>query len=935
LRSLESKIALLLAAAILLYGAVDYVIQRSVIFPSFLELERDLAQKDLARCVAAIRREIEHVDTVCWDWASWDDTYDFVQSRSQEYIASNMVLGTFVDGDISLIYILDTEGSVIWGQMYDLETEEPFTVTEFPEDAFPKTHPLIDHQIRESPLPHPCVSGIFSTDHGPILVSCRPILNSNDEGPIRGHFIMGRFLNENTVASLANQTQVSFEVFPVQDDALAEPIREISGRLTEASPLVIEKEGHDYLLVYTSYPDIGGKPGVLIRARIAREITARGYDTLRYVITSMAVPALILLLLMLFLFRRTVLLPIRALTDHAFSVGKTADLSRRLAMKRQDEIGTLAREFDGMLGQLMATHNDLHREVRERKRAEEGLQRAQVHLEKRVAERTADLERMTVDLEQELAERKRTEEALRESEQRYSELVQNSPDPIVSLDKTGSFLSFNPAAEHISGFSKEEVLGRHFAKTGIVAPESLSKTLEEFQSVLKGGDRPPFELTVMRKDKGLLILEANPRLTRDKKGSVQVTLRDVSERKRAEEALRRAHDELDMRVKERTAELARANEELFEEIAEREAVEQALESERDKLQGVLNAIGEGLYIVNGDFYVEYHNEVLSESFGPSKGKRCYSAFFQSNEPCEFCLMRDVMASGRIRSAEATSTEGRSYDIVFSPFKDTDGSVKTIVSLWDTTEKVTLQAEAMRAGHLASLGELSAGVAHEINNPVNSMIGLAEILREKCLEEGKNPDLPNRIINEGGRIAHIVRNLLSFARDQKEEFGPVPVKDIIMDSLSLMESRMMKDGIRLSVDLPSDLPEIKAHSQEIQQVCLNILSNAQYALNKRFPGPHEDKTLEIRGEAAAVDGRRHVRITFHDGGAGIPKSRLGRIIDPFFSTKPRGEGTGLGLSITHGIVENHGGKLSFESAEGQYTKVFVDLPAYDAWSALKE
>jgi len=139
-----------------------------------------------------------------------------------------------------------------------------------------------------------------------------------------------------------------------------------------------------------------------------------------------------------------------------------------------------------------------------------------------------------------ITDRKRAEEALRESERKYSDLVQESPDAIISVDKTGNLLSFNPAAERISGFSAEQVMGKHFAKIGILAKQSMPKALKEFALVIKGIERPPFELTVMRKDKSYLFMEANPRLIKHNGGKawVQATFRDITNRKRAEEALR-------------------------------------------------------------------------------------------------------------------------------------------------------------------------------------------------------------------------------------------------------------------------------------------------------------------------------------------------------------------------------------------------------------
>ena len=232
---------------------------------------------------------------------------------------------------------------------------------------------------------------------------------------------------------------------------------------------------------------------------------------------------------------------------------------------------------------------------------------------------------------------------------------------------------------------------------------------------------------------------------------------------------------------------------------------------------------------------------------------------------------------------------------------------------------------MRASHLASIGELASGVAHEINNPINGIINYAEILKDQFNEMGEDAEIPTRIIREGDRIAAIVKNLLSFARDRKEEYSPASIRDIIADSLALAEKQINKDGIKLKVDIPDDLPKVKARSQEIQQVFLNILSNARYALNRRFPEFHEDKILEIKGETIEIEDRNYIRTTFYDQGMGISASEMDKIFDPFFSTKPKGEGTGLGLSISHGIIKAHGGRLLFESVEGEYTKVMVDLP----------
>jgi signal transduction histidine kinase len=249
-----------------------------------------------------------------------------------------------------------------------------------------------------------------------------------------------------------------------------------------------------------------------------------------------------------------------------------------------------------------------------------------------------------------------------------------------------------------------------------------------------------------------------------------------------------------------------------------------------------------------------------------------------------------------------------------------------------TEKIVLQVETLKAVQLASIGKLAAGVAHEINNPINGIINYARILANKSAKGSAESDVAERISKEGRRIAGIVKGLLSFAREGKEEKKPVSPEAVLREALVLLESQMRKEGIRLRIDLPSGLPEIIANPQQIQQVFMNVISNAQYALNQKYPGEHEDKVLAISGEVVETAGGLFVRVAFHDQGPGMAPRTLDKIMSPFFTTKPAGKGTGLGLSITHGIIADHGGRISVKSVEGDSTTVWVELPAVAALPA---
>lgn len=267
--------------------------------------------------------------------------------------------------------------------------------------------------------------------------------------------------------------------------------------------------------------------------------------------------------------------------------------------------------------------------------------------------------------------------------------------------------------------------------------------------------------------------------------------------------------------------------------------------------------------------------------------------------------------------------------VKTPIQDEKGTIIGVLGIfWDVTEKVALQREAIHSRHLASLGELAAGVAHEINNPITGIINCAQILVNKSDKSSKEHDIANRIVKEGNRIANIVKSLLYFAKpgDRKEQKGTVHIGEILSDTLVLIDAQLKKDNIKLVLDISDTLPAIFANLQQIQQVFLNIISNARYALNDKYQGIHKNKILEIRGEEITLDNCPYVKITFYDQGTGIPANILDRVMNPFFTTKPRGKGTGLGLSISHSIIHDHDGKLLIDAVEGEFTKVMVILPS---------
>ncbi len=252
------------------------------------------------------------------------------------------------------------------------------------------------------------------------------------------------------------------------------------------------------------------------------------------------------------------------------------------------------------------------------------------------------------------------------------------------------------------------------------------------------------------------------------------------------------------------------------------------------------------------------------------------------------------------------------------------------------EKEEMQRQLYQSAKLASLGELSAGVAHEINNPLNGIINYAQLLKDEPVERAKfEQQMIDGIIDEGERIAQIVRGLLTFARGDEHELRHVHLAEVIKTSIALFGRQLEKDGVRVRVEIAPDLPPVRADASRLRQVVVNMISNAHHALKAKRVG--EEKIFRITAQRAQRNsgngGNAAVaRIDFYDNGAGIRREDLPRVFDPFFTTRRDSGGTGLGLSISFGIVRDHGGTIAVESEEGRYTCFRVELPTVEQWES---
>ncbi len=517
--------------------------------------------------------------------------------------------------------------------------------------------------------------------------------------------------------------------------------------------------------------------------------------------------------------------------------------------------------------------------------------------------------------------------------------IESSINAIAIGDLSGTITYANPAFLRMWGYAGEEILGRSGLELGR-SPEEVAKVID----ALRDQGTWTGEMEARKKDGTIFTIEISANMVQDETAKplcLMASIIDITKRKRAEEELKMYRDGLEQLVETRTIELTSAVTLLHAEVAKHQRTGAALQQSEEKFRRLsqefnilLDAIPDSLVLMTPDLRIKWANRSALTMLGREGmevvGNYCYAIWHDQDRPCDECPVLKSYDSGIFESSEISTPDGRLFAVRAYPIRNEQGGVESVIEIsTDITEKANLQAEQMRSNHLASIGELAAGVAHEVNNPINGIINYAQILMNRAEAGSSDHDVAERIIREGDRIAVIVKSLLSFARERKEEKMPIQLGQVLSVALGLTEMQLRKNDIDLSVEVPPDLPLIMAHAQQLQQVFLNIINNARYALNMRYPGSDPDKIFLIRGSRIWRNSSEQVCMVFEDHGSGMPKHIIEKVMSPFFTTKPVGVGTGLGLSISHGIIVDHHGTITIESREKEYTRVIITLPAYEA------
>jgi len=492
-------------------------------------------------------------------------------------------------------------------------------------------------------------------------------------------------------------------------------------------------------------------------------------------------------------------------------------------------------------------------------------------------------------LARDVTEHKTAEEAQKEAEEEKSAFLEEAPVGIIHTDLKGNITYVNKRFESETGYSREEITGKSGLQLDWFPASTKKYLIKRMAARLKGNPSEHWETQFKCKNGRWIWIELEGKILRKLGVPVgfQIIATNITERKQAEEALKQSEE---------------------------------------KYRALFDSTVIGTVVIDSEtMKVVMANQAAAKMFGFSSAKEVIgvdpldSIPPEDREKVRELLLKDFFEQDLRRTHELRmiTKDGREIWISANGARTMhEGRSAGLACFTDITEQKQHNERLMMTDRLASLGELASGAAHELNNPLTSIIGFSQLLIEKEVPDDIREEL--KLINiEARRAVIVTNNFLSFARKHSSTKQLNQINNIIEDVLELRVHEHKVNHIDVERHLDTNLPEILVDYFQMQQVFMNIIINAEYFLVKR----HNKGTLTITTEKE----NGTVRISFADDGPGITAENLGRIFDPFFTTKEAGDGTGLGLSICHGIVNEHSGQIYATSQLGKGATIVIELP----------
>jgi nitrogen fixation negative regulator NifL len=602
----------------------------------------------------------------------------------------------------------------------------------------------------------------------------------------------------------------------------------------------------------------------VIMAGSYEEEIFEGVARTKFFITLVALGTIALAILLTVMLSRVLTRPVMELTDVTARMAG-GDLTQKVHITTGDEIGTLASSFNRMADQVLIN--------------------------------TRNLEEVVHVRTQEIQEK---EEKYRNLSNLLDSVLESSTEySIIATDINGVILEYNSGSANLFGWTKEEVIGKMRIGQTFRTDDRSRGVIQEISRKVEAEGMTEYELQRIRKDGSLFQAHAIVTARKDASGKILGFL------------------------------------EIARDITEKLALEKELRETKDYLENIVQSSVDAIVTTDPKGRITFLNRAFEEMVGRSReniiGLPIHQFYLNGLHEARK-IMAILREKGSLKNYETKVVKKDGTVSILtsaSLLQDESGQIIGTLGVFkDLTEKKKLeeeliktQAHLIEVGKLRALGELVAGVAHEVNNPLMAADAFLHVIRENLAKEDENQKRLELIQRCNERIAKIINHLLHFSRQSKFAFRKVDINEPIENALMITGQQLLNHGIRLLKTFSPNMPKIWGDANQLEQVFLNLISNAKDAMEKS----DRKRELTLTTSLLHHNGWNDVEIVVRDTGTGIPQDNVEKIFEPFFSTKEVGKGTGLGLSICYGIIEAHGGRIEVESKLEEGTTFRVTLP----------
>lgn len=950
--SLRKKTLIIIGITISIFILILYGISHFLLLSSFRELEEQHARQNVARALNALEDHLTNLNMINQDWAAWDDTYAFIEDLNEDYLRSNLIDATFSGTGLNLMIFVNSSGEIVLSKLFDLDKN-----VEMPLPESLKQHLTYDNILLNHPDTKSSVRGIILLPENPLLISSEPIITSENEGPIRGSLIFGRFLDSSQIKNLAVTTRVSLQMRRLNTPDLPADFITAKSALSEHGRIFTQPLNKHTIAGYAVIKDIYGTPSLILRADMPRDIYAQGETTITYFLLTLLAVGLGFGLIFMVLLEKQILRRLAGLNNNVNRIRMSGNSTQRVSVTGNDELSSLANSINDMLESIHESEKKLYMILessedmimmldrdgkylyfngssRYHTNSQEFIGKTPFDLFDRetAAKMMENIEKVissgeslyaeneikwkgerlcfsdelnpvldendevvgVVSISRNITDKKQAIEALKKSEEQYRTLVETMKEGIAIVNTEETITFVNRGATEMFGYPREELIGMNLKE--LTSPDQFRQILDQ-TSHRKAGEIGQYEITTLRKDgkQRVLLVTATPRISET--GVYQGAFG------------------------------------IFHDITERKAAEKALKESELQYRMTLDSMGDAIHVIDSNFRLLLFNKILVKwlkklgltieaneitgnnifevfPFLSPKVKDEYHEVFDTGTPL---ITQEVFSLG----GEEFITETRKI-----PVLEAGEIIRVVTVIRDITQQVMIEDKLKKIQTLESLGILAGGIAHDFNNILTGILSNISLAKMYSIPENEVYEILSESENAAFRAKQLTQQLLSLAKGGAPIKTSFSIKKLIKKSTCMV---VQNADINCEFNLPEDLWNVEADEGQMTQVIKNLAVNAKNAMP-------EGGTIYIQAENLVVDESvklpivegRYIKITISDEGVGISEENLSKIFDPYFSTNFGS--SGVGLSVTHATIMRHNGYIDVKSELDKGTTFYIYLPA---------